>query len=50
MNLIVSLQQIKAEDREQVGGKAFALAISSQRGLNVPDTSWDNPSLGRKST
>jgi phosphoenolpyruvate synthase/pyruvate phosphate dikinase len=37
MSLILSLHQIKEMDREQVGGKAFALAISSQSGMNVPD-------------
>ena len=36
MSLIISLQQIKDEDREQVGGKAFSLAILSQIGMNVP--------------
>lgn len=37
MSPIISLQQIKEEDREQVGGKAFSLAILSQIGMNVPD-------------
>jgi phosphoenolpyruvate synthase/pyruvate phosphate dikinase len=37
MSLINSLQQIREEDREQVGGKAFSLAILSQIGMNVPD-------------
>ena len=36
MSLIISLHQIKDVDREQVGGKAFALAISSQSGMSVP--------------
>ena len=37
MSLIISLQHIKEEDREQVGGKAFSLAILSQIEMNVPD-------------
>ena len=37
MSLIIPLHQIKEEDREQVGGKAFSLAILSQIGMNVPD-------------
>ena len=36
MSLIISLQHMKEEDREQVGGKAFSLAILSQIGMNVP--------------
>jgi pyruvate,water dikinase len=37
MSLIIPLQQIKEEDREGVGGKAFSLAILCQIGMNVPD-------------
>ena len=37
MSLIISLQHIEEEDREQVGGKTFSLAILSQTGMNVPD-------------
>ena len=37
MNLIIPIHQIQEIDQGQVGGKAFALAISSQRGMNVPD-------------
>ena len=36
MSQIISLQQIKEENREDVGGKAFSLAILSQSGMNVP--------------
>jgi phosphoenolpyruvate synthase/pyruvate phosphate dikinase len=37
MSLIIPLHQIKEEDKEQVGGKAFSLAILSQIGMNVPE-------------
>jgi len=38
MSLIIPLHQIKEKDREQVGGKAFSLAVLSQIGMNVPET------------
>jgi pyruvate,water dikinase len=37
MSLIIPLHQVKEEDKEQVGGKAFSLAILSQIGMNVPE-------------
>jgi len=37
VSLIIPLHQIKEEDREQFGGKAFSLAILSRIGMNVPD-------------
>ena len=37
MSLVVPLDQIREEDREQVGGKAFSLAVLSQIGMNVPE-------------
>jgi pyruvate,water dikinase len=36
MSQIISLQQVKEENREDVGGKAFSLATLSQLGMNVP--------------
>ena len=36
MSLIIPIHQIQEIDKGQVGGKAFALAISSQSGMNVP--------------
>jgi pyruvate,water dikinase len=37
MNLIIPLNEIRAEDRDQVGGKASSLATMIRMGLNVPD-------------
>ena len=37
MSLVISLQHIKETSREQVGGKAFSLAILNRMGMNVPD-------------
>ncbi len=37
MSLIIPLDQIKEEDKEGVGGKAFSLALLSQTGMNVPE-------------
>jgi pyruvate,water dikinase len=37
MSLIVSLDRIQEEDREQVGGKAFSLATLSRVGMNIPE-------------
>jgi len=37
MSLVIPLDQIKGKDREQVGGKAFSLAMLSQIGMNVPE-------------
>jgi len=37
MSLIIPLYQIRDEDREQVGGKAFSLAALARLGLRVPD-------------
>jgi rifampicin phosphotransferase len=37
MSLIIPLEQIKEKDKDQVGGKAFSLAVLSQIGMNVPE-------------
>lgn len=37
MSLIIPLHQIKEEDKEQVGGKSFSLAMLFQMGMNVPE-------------
>jgi phosphoenolpyruvate synthase/pyruvate phosphate dikinase len=37
MSLIIPLQHIKEEDKEQLGGKAFSLSILCQIGMNVLD-------------
>jgi rifampicin phosphotransferase len=36
MNLIIPITDIKSEDRNHVGGKAFALAMMARVGFNVP--------------
>lgn len=37
MSLIIPLVEIRDKDREQVGGKAFSLAVLSQTGMNIPE-------------
>jgi phosphoenolpyruvate synthase/pyruvate phosphate dikinase len=37
MSLIIPFDQIKEEDKEGVGGKAFSLALLSQIGMKVPE-------------
>lgn len=37
MNLIIALHEIRAEDQDQVGGKASSLATMIRMGLNIPD-------------
>jgi pyruvate,water dikinase len=36
MNLIIPITDIKSEDRNHVGGKAFALAMMARKGFSVP--------------
>jgi len=48
MNAILALRDIEHEHREQVGGKAFALARMAQSGLNVPEA-LRNPEVVFKS-
>ncbi len=37
MSLILTLEQIEEKDKEQVGGKAFSLAMLSRAGMNIPE-------------
>ena len=37
MRLVIPLHEVRDEDREQVGGKAFSLARLARMSLNVPD-------------
>jgi len=40
MNLIIPLHQIKKEDKEGVGGKAFSLAMLSRSEIKVPEATF----------
>jgi pyruvate,water dikinase len=37
MSLIIPLEEIEEKDREQIGGKAFSLAMLSRVGMNIPE-------------
>ena len=37
MRLVIPLHEVRDEDREQVGGKAFSLSRLARMSLNVPD-------------